>query len=151
MLCSELSYDSKAKLLLTSPLAAYASLRNGTLAASSRPLVLVPGQRHSPLLPAGTGHSLDIEMKLALPPATTAAAAADTATDDTTGLGPVAATVLKLLVLADPAAIGVTNTSSGFELNASSILVNVSVRNPPPSLPPSLEPLDVLKTSILPR
>jgi hypothetical protein len=91
-------------------------------------------------------------MKLALPPATTtAAAAADTATDDTTGLGPVAATVLKLLVLADPAAIGVTNTSSGFELNASSILVNVSVRNPPPSLPPSLEPLDVLKTSILPR
>jgi hypothetical protein len=74
-------------------------------------------------------------MSLALPPATTAAAAAaaaaaDTATDDT-GFAPAAATVLKLLVLADPTAIGATNTSSGFELNASSILVNVSVRKTP--------------------
>ena len=70
------------------------------LASSSQPLVLSPGQRTSP----SAGHAIDIELTLSLPST---------------------ATVLELQVLAAPTG-GSVNASSGFMINASSILVNVS-------------------------
>jgi hypothetical protein len=117
MLCRELRYDGRAQSLLTSPLAAYKTLRNATLVSSSHALTLQPGQRYSPVLPPLTGHAIDIEMTLALPAR---------ATGSTRLSEPSVATAVSLLVLAEPNATGATNASSGFQLNASSILVNIS-------------------------
>lgn len=99
----ELRWDPLARQLLTMPLLAYTSLRNGTLAFSKGRLMLQPGQRATP----ASGYALDIELALALP-----------ASSDTT-------TALELQVLAAPAG-GRVNASSGFEIDAVSILVNVS-------------------------
>ena len=101
----ELRYDPLAQQLLTTPLPAYASLRNGTLASSSnaQPLVLHPGQRATP----ASGYALDIELTLAL------------------ATGSSDASALEVQVLAASAG-GRVNASSGFEIDASSILVNMS-------------------------
>ena len=98
----ELRYDSLAQQLVATPLPAYASLRNETLASSRKALVLHPNQRVTP----AEGYALDIELTLAL----------------ASGSG---ATALEVQVLASPAGGGV-NASSGFEIDASSIVVNVS-------------------------
>ncbi len=98
----ELRYDSLAKQLVSSPLSTYASLRNGTLASSSKATVLHPSQRVTP----AAGYALDIELTLAL-------------------ISGSSATALEVQVLASPSG-GQVNASSGFEINASSMLINVS-------------------------
>ena len=119
MICRELRYDGHAQTLLTTPLAAYKTLRNATLVSSSHALTLQPGQRYSPVLPPLTGHAIDIEMTLALSPR-------ESGTRFNAHNKPSVATAVSLLVLADPNATGATNASSGFQMNASSILVNIS-------------------------
>jgi sucrose-6-phosphate hydrolase SacC (GH32 family) len=100
-----LSYERATEGLVTNPLPAYTTLRNATLAKSKTTVVLQPGSRSTPALPAGTGAAIDIEISLALP---------------TTGE---LAFALEVLAVASG---GQVNHTSGEEIGAGSIGVNIS-------------------------
>ena len=62
----QLSYDRATAGLVTNPLPAYASLRNGTLVTSAG-VTVAPGRWLSPALPVGTGAAADIELVVGVP------------------------------------------------------------------------------------
>lgn len=102
-----ISYDAATQGLVANPLPAYAALRNGTLANDTAVRMLAPGAQYTPPLGEGEGAAVDILMAVNVPRATNQSISFE---------------VQVLAVLGG----GTVNTSSKFEVGATSLQFNVS-------------------------